>query len=181
MAEAGQGECLLDQDRRPEQRPEDQAAGGQDRQGRSPHVHGRDPAARHTPRAREGHVVLAQFCADGCACDAHKHGSDAGGQGDGGQGEMPEGVGQAGAFAEDGEPAEHESENIEEDEPESEAGCGHADDGPADDGAVDPRSFASRGNDSQGNADGDGQEERSDGEPRGEGDAGREDIRDGGR
>ena len=94
---------------------------------------------------------------------------------------MPEGVGQAGAIAEDGEPAEHESENIEEDEPESEAGCGHADDGPADDGAVDPRSFASRGNDSQGNADGDGQEERSDGEPRGEGDAGREDIRDGGR
>ncbi len=63
-----------DQDRRPEQRPQG-SAGGQIGAG-PPHVHGRAIRRLGTPRERaEGHVVLAHFCADGCARDAHEHGT----------------------------------------------------------------------------------------------------------
>ena len=122
----------------------------------------------HSPRAREGHVVLAELGADGRAGDAHEHRADSGREGDRRQGEVPQGVDETGTFAEDGEPAEHEAEDVQQDEAEGESGCGYADDRPADDCAVDPGSAAPCRCDPQGDADGDGEDKCADGKPGGQ-------------
>ena len=122
----------------------------------------------HSPRAREGHVVLAELGSHGRAGDAYEHRADSGREGDRGQGEVPQGIGEAAAFAEDGEPAEHETEDVQEYKAEGEAGRGHAHNRPADDRAINPGSPAPCRSDPEGDADCDGEDKCTDGEPGGQ-------------